>query len=493
MSAPTDVARTTLRIGPLAALARAVSFVVPIAVARVHGAGPATDAFFWALAVPTFVYAIAGAVVGPAVMPVLARLGRDAPGSVGAFVGGTLLLAAGASALVASLGVVMGPAFVAGATRFGSATAILAVGQLLALAPMTVIVAVISVLRAGTESEGSFRVSVLAPLARGGVTLAVVLASAGRLDAPVALPLAYGLGGVAEVGVLVAALWHTPARPAWPDGVTRDALRATLAVMAPLLLAEALLALGPTVDRALASAAGSGAVSALEYADRARLIPRTFLDVTLVAVSLRAWSHARASGDLEGQRRAVATAAWWVLLLAPPVLAGMSIGRHVLVGLMYGGGRMDPQSLALTADALDGYLPGVLFGIVGIVFARAWVIEGKARALVGMAAAALVANTLAGAWLATALGVRGVALGASAGALVEAVVTAVGLGWPVLATLPRRAWRHAAGSVLASVTCALIARTHAAPVTLADRTLWGYAVVLVTVLVWGARTARRGP
>jgi putative peptidoglycan lipid II flippase len=492
VSGSTDVARTTLRIGPFAALARAVSFVVPLVVARVHGAGPETDAFFWALSVPTFVYAIAGSVVGPATLPVVARLGRSHPGSVGGFVGGALALATVAAGVVAGLGVVLGPALVGGATRFGPLTAGLAVGQLLALAPMTVLVAVISVLRAGAESEGAFRVSVLAPLARGGTTLAVVLAAAGWLEAPVALPLAYGLGGVAEAIVLTGALWRTPARPAWPDTPAVAALRETFAVMAPLLVAEALLALAPTFDRAYASAAGTGAVSALEYADRARLIPRTFLDVTLVAVSLQVWSQARARGDVLGQRRAVATAVWWILLLVPPALAGMSIGRHVIVGLMYGGGRMDPEALRLTADALDGYLPGVLFGIVGIVLARAWVLEGRARALVGMAAGALAANALVGAWLAPLLGVRGAALGASAGALVEALVTALGLGAAVFGEVPRRAWGLAVVSVGISIGCAALARAHAPPVALTDLALWAYALVLVGALAWGARVARRG-
>lgn len=490
------VGATTLRIGPLAVLARGVAFVVPVAVARVYGAGPHTDAFFWALALPTFVYAVAGAVTGAATLPSLARLQREAPASVAGFVSGALLVAGGVSMLAALVGAVAAPGTALHTTRFADDVAAEAALHVAVLAPLTVGVAVLSVLRAAVEAEGAFATSVGAPLARGAVTLGGVLL-AGKLDAmglgQVSLPLAYVFGVLAEVTVLAAAWRRGGHRLAWPDVQARSALREAGRSVLPLVAAEALLACGPAVDRTLAARVGGGAVSALEYADRARLVPRTLLDGTLVAVALRAWAKARAEGDLDGQREAVATSLWWVLLLAPPMLAGMSIGRIVLVDLLYGGGTMQEDARLATAQALDGYLPGVLAGLLGMLLARAWAVEGRSRALVAVAAATLVTNVLVGTVLHARLGVAGVALGASAGHAVHALIAALGLRHALRGTLPLRAWRDAGLVVGVSLGCALAARWLPAPSNVLDPTLLGFAVVLVATLLRGATWARRGP
>ncbi len=76
---PPTVGRTSALLVPLARVSRGLAFVVPLVVAMWFGVGEVTDAWYWALAFPTFALVLASTALGTAATPAIAQVCRDRP------------------------------------------------------------------------------------------------------------------------------------------------------------------------------------------------------------------------------------------------------------------------------------------------------------------------------------------------------------------------------------------------------------------------------
>ncbi len=490
---PSDAAtvgRTALGLAPLAVLSRGVAFFVPVAVARVWGAIPATDAFFWALGVPTFVLVLAAMAVATVLIVPLSELRARAPDRVPGFVGAALLAAAAAAAAFAAIFAALSPVAAALTTRFDPETTRLAARAAWTLVPFASTVAAATVARVACEAHGAFRVSVGAPLARGAVVIGAVVASA-----PAGaewLPACFLAGNLVEIGILVWALGRVGAGPAWPRAWPPE-LTAALTRVAPVLGGEGLVASNLLVDRAFAATLAAGSVSLLEYADRAQMIPRTLLESTLVSVAFAGWAAARARGDDEARRAAVATSLWWVLLFAPPMLAGLSVGRVALARLLYGGGTLSAEQLATVAANIDAFLPGVLFGLLGALIVKAHVVEGRTTLVLGLGLMSFALNASLNVALIGSLGLVGLAASSSITTAVVTVVSFVRLAPELRGALGPRAAAAAVLVVLGSLGVTIVAHVFAfAPATVLDPWLWAASLPCFGLLAFAASRARAG-
>jgi putative peptidoglycan lipid II flippase len=487
-----SIGRTTLLLAPIALIARTVAFFVPVVVARVYGVQPETDAFFWALSVPTFLLVLASMAVATVLVPPLARLRAHAPAEVPRFLGAALTYA-GLGTLVFGVGfALVAPAILRATTTFDVPTRALAARACWELLPLLVAVALASVVRTACEVYGRFRVTVGAPLLRATVVIALLLSAPGE-GVSRWLTIAFSAGMVAELTLLAGTLVGggvrvSPSLRAPAD--LRDAARA----VAPVLTGEAMVALNLVVDKAFAANLGPGAVSLLEYADRAQMIPRTVLESTLVTVAFNAWARTRAAGDVQEQQRAVSRALLWLLLLAPPVLAGMSIGRVALIELLYGGGAFSDEDVARTASALDAFLPGVLFSLLGALVVKAHILDGRIRLVLALGVLSFTMNAALDALLVRAWGLPGLATATS---LTTVTVTAISLTFlaPSLrGTMPSRAVAGAGALAAAAAAFGVGARLAGfAPGRVSDPALWAASIPCFVLLAAGALRARTLP
>ncbi len=482
-----SIGRTSLLLAPLAVVARAVAFFVPVFIARWYGVQSATDAFYWALSVPTFLLILGSTTMGTVLVPVLARLRVEAPDRVAPFVGATATLAA---ALFVALGVLFSTAapWVL-PDAFDPPTRALAARFAWALVPFLASVAVAAVLKAACEVHGRFSGPAGAPVVRALTTIFVV--GTFRDLGPMVLPAGVLCGSLAESILLALVLTREGLRLrphlALPPELA-DAARA----FGPVLGGETMVALNLVVDKQFAATGPEGSVSLLEYADRARMIPQTLLESTLLVVAFNAWSAARARGEDEGRHRGVATALWWVCLLAPPVLGGMAVGREALVRLLYEHGAFTPEHTAITADALGAYVPGVLFSLLGALIVKAHIVAGRYRLVFALGVLSFALNAALNAALQPIFGLAGLAMATS---ITTAVVTLTSFGrlLPDLrgAFPPARAWT-AVGLALASGALALAATFRGfAPGNITDPWLWVASVPFLGLLGAGALRVRR--
>jgi putative peptidoglycan lipid II flippase len=473
---PAPVGRTALALVPLVVVSRGAGFFVSIAVAAWYGVGAATDAWYWAQGLPAVALVVASSAAATAITPHLARLRVVDPRAEGALIGGAAawaaLLAAGACLPLC----VLGPTLVR-ATSFEPATRELAARFLWEAVPVAALMSAAAVLRAACEVRGRFRSVSLLPLCRAVASLAFLAASRSWLGVH-ALPWSLVAGELVGIAISVGVLKSMRV----PLGVGMGtALRTLVGDVGLLLVGEVLVALHVLADKGTAGLLPPGSVATLEFASRARVIPQTILEGTLVMVAFSTWSRLRAESQPEAARAQMAQSLRWTVAIAAPVLAGMFVARHLLVAVLFLRGEFGADDAARTASMLAWYLPGVLPTLLATLAMKALVVERNLALVAWMGLGSLALKIVCNATLVQALGLPGLALSAT---LVSLAVAAVYVGALRL--------RHTGlgGSLAAVGVSALVAalvEVRGAPTSFLDPALWIAAVSLLAVLGVGAR------
>lgn len=482
------VGRTALLLVPLAVLSRGVAFLVPVVVARWFGVGPVTDAWFWALSFPTFALVLASTAVGTASLPALARASVESPERVGE-IAGSLMAWAGLVSL--GVGVLFGlalPMALPHLTAFDADTVRLATGLLRALVPFMALTCAGAVLRVTAEVQGRFQAVAVTPVLRAAVVIGAMGALRGPLG-PYALPAGLFIGEVAQVLYWGWLGWQGGVRLRFGLGLD-STVRQVGRDLAPILGGEVLVALNLVIDKGFAAMLPSGSVATLEYADRARVIPQTVLESSLLMVSFATWSNLRAGGRFREARESMDAALRWTLALAAPPLAGMYIGRFILVRLMFERGAFGPEDTAASASVLGWFIPGILPNLLGILAVRAHVVERNLRLVFGMGVVSVLLNTVGDAVLIGPLGLSGLALATTLNNLVVS-------GVYVLALRPAwsgRSWLGPLAVAGASIgVAAAVELRWGAPTSLLDPHLWAATVACCALLALGVATTGLRP
>lgn len=195
----------------------------------------------------------------------------------------------------------------------------------------------------------------------------------------------------------------------------------------PLILVSCLGELQILAERYLASLTGGGAVAAMDYA---RFLTELGHFLIIVPIGLIGLGHYSRLSAAETEAKAARHGALLLLLLVP-ASAFLAIAGEGLLRLLYLRGRFDADSLALTQAALRGLALG-LWAYSGSYFLQS-VYSARLRSGVVLRGELLFTTiTLAGMLLlAPRLGVFGLALGSSCGALVS--LSFYLSRWPALA------------------------------------------------------------
>jgi len=403
----TGVGRTALGLVPLALLARGSAFAVTIALALWFGVDRATDAYFYAVAFPVFALVIFTNAIGIALTPALARVLERAPAEAESLVGSVCTWGVALGLALGTLVCLGLPPVLPGLTAFDAWTLELTERFLWELLPYMALTPVSAALRVGCEVRGAFRSASLAPAVRA---LATILGTGALLvpAGPDAMPLGLVVGELAQVAWLWGVL-------AWSGLVVRPTARRSRALglvardTLPILGAEVMVASNLVVDKVFAGTLDTGAVATLEYADRARVIPRVLLASTLMPVAYAAWSHMQAR-EQEGFGHAVDQSLRWVAALSAPVLAGMFIARVLLVRWLFERGEFTAADTWLSAEILRWYLPGVWPLLLGTMAIRAHVIRGRLWLVFWLGVGSAVHNAGWNLALMGPMGLEGIAL-----------------------------------------------------------------------------------
>ncbi|MFE2761070.1 lipid II flippase MurJ [Streptomyces halstedii] len=467
------LARAAAGAAGLTVVAALLGLVRDQAVARLFGAGHASDAFLVAWTVPEMAATLLiedgmALLLVPAFSLALTRRASAAsPGDpVRALVADTFPRLAAALACAGAL-LIAGAPWVVGVLAPGLEDPGLAVDCTRLTAVTVLTFGVTGYFSAALRAHGRF-------LGPAGVYIAY---NAGIIGMTLALHAVWGVRAAAAGVAVGSVLMILTLLPGFVTLVLRRRVRGTpapegrdaaapllgAAVLAPVVLFVVSRQSQVFVERFLASSLSDGAISHLNFAQKVAQLPMV-LSMMICTVTFPVVARAMASGDREGARRRVErdlALAGTVVLLGTAMVLGYA---PQIVEVLFQRGAFDAADTTATAGVMRVYALGLLGHTLVGALCRPYFSSGRPTwyPLAAMGAGLLV-TAGAGAALTGRFGVDGIAAANALGISTAAVLMLLGLGSRAVAVRVRAVALSLARPALAAATAGAAGRL-AAPV-----------------------------
>ena len=197
-------------------------------------------------------------------------------------------------------------------------------------------------------------------------------------------------------------------------------LRRVLVLMGPGTVGLAATQVNVFVNTVLATAQGTGAVSWLNYAFRLMYLPIGLFGVSIATAAIPAVSRHAAQDDRAGIRRTIADGMTLMMMLNVPATVGLIALASPIVRLIFERRAFTPLDTAATAGALQFYAIGLIgYSVVRIASPTFYALN-ESRTPVTVSMASVLVNAGLNIVLAQFMGYRGLALGTSIAAIVNA-------------------------------------------------------------------------
>jgi len=395
-----NLLKSLAAVSSMTMLSRILGFVRDTLVARVFGAGAATDAFFVAFKLPNLLRRIfAEGAFSQAFVPILAEYknqqGEEAARTFVAYVSGLLTLVL---ALVTALGMLAAPwviwatapGFVDSAEKFELTTALLRVTF-----PYILLISLASLAGAILNTWNRFAVPAFVPTLLNLSMIVFTLFLTPYFDPPVMalawavlvgglLQLLYQLPHLKKIGMLV-----LPRLNLRDAGVWR-----VLRQMGPAILGVSASQFSLIINTIFASFLAAGSVSWMYYADRLMELPAGVLGVALGTILLPVLAKSFASQDSQEYSRLMDWGLRLCLLLALPCSLALAVLAEPLVVTLFQYGAFSANDALMTERALIAYAVGLLGIILIKVLAPGFYARQNIKTPVRIALVSLLATQL---------------------------------------------------------------------------------------------------
>ena len=396
------------------------------------GAGDANDAFRVASRIPNLVRDLfAEGAMSAAFVPTftshLTLHGRERAWHLGSSVINALLLVTG---VVVALGMVFADPLV---RLFASDFAAvpgkleLTVDLTRITFPFLSMVAVAAALMGMLNSLGHFFVPALSPamfnVAIIVMSLAFIPLAPSRGVAPIIIvALATLVGGIAQLVIQWPPLVREGFRYRPVLDFKDEGLQRVLLLMGPGTIGMAATQMNVFVNTVLATSQGTGAVSWLDFAFRLMYLPIGLFGVSIATAATPAISRLVAEQDFARIRATLADALGLMLFLNVPATIGLIVLARPIVAVIFEHGEFTSADTVATAAALQFYAIGLVgYSVVRIISPTFYALQ-RSRVPVTVSVASVVVNVVLNIALVRVMGYRGLALGTSLTAMINASV-----------------------------------------------------------------------
>lgn len=381
-------------------VSRILGFARDAIIARVFGAGLATDAFFVAFKLPNLLRRIfAEGAFSQAFVPILAEVkNRDGAAAARDFVDHVATLLAVVLCGVTVVGVlaapvivyVSAPGFAAQPDKFATTVALLRITF-----PYILFISLASLAGGVLNTWSRFSVPAFTPTLLNVSFIAFSLLAAPLFDQPVmALAWAVLVGGLLQLGFqlpFLARVRMLP-RPRWNPRDPR--VWRVLTLMGPAIFGVSIGQISLLINSIFASFLVTGSVSWLYYADRLMEFPTGVLGVALGTILLPSLAKSHADGADGEYSRLLDWGLRLTLLLAIPASVALALLATPLVATLFHHGAFAAQDVEMTRRALVAYSVGLLGLILVKVLAPGFYARQNIRTPVRIAVLTLGATQL---------------------------------------------------------------------------------------------------
>ncbi len=383
-------------ISSMTLLSRILGFVRDTVIARIFGAGLATDAFFVAFKIPNFLRRLfAEGAFSQAFVPILSeyknRRGEDELRDLIDYVSGMLALALFVVVVIGVLAApyiiyVSAPGFARDPGKFN-----LTVDLLRITFPYILFISLTALAGGILNTFSRFAVPAFTPVLLN-VSFIVFAAWLTPYFDPPAKALAWAVftGGVLQLAFQIPFLWRMRALPRFKLNLQHEGVRRVLRQMGPALFGVSVGQISLLLNVIFASFLLTGSVSWLYYADRLMEFPAGMLGVALGTILLPSLSkhYVNKSGDEYS-----ALLDWGLrltFLLAAPAAAGLAVMAMPLITTLFMYGAFSVADADATRAALMAYSGGLLGLILVKVLAPAFYARQDIRTPVKIAVVTLL-------------------------------------------------------------------------------------------------------
>ena len=426
------LARSAGVFGLATITSRILGLVREQVMAYYFGAGDANDAFRIASRIPNLIRDLfAEGAMSAAFIPTFTREltlhGRERAWHLANSVINALLLVTGAIVLLAI--VFAGPIVTLYASNYAEVPGKLELTIYLAriVTPFLTLVALAAVLMGMLNSLGHFFVPALSPAMFNvaGILMAVTLIPfAPRLGVmPITIiAVATLVGGLAQLAIQLPPLRKEGFRYRPTLDLKDDSLRRVLLLMGPGTVGMAATQINVFVNSVLATGQGTGAVSWLEFAFRLMYLPIGLFGVSIATAATPAISRMVAQKDFPRIRSTLAHGLGLMFFLNVPATIGLMVLAQPIIAVIFERGHFTPNDTLATAAALQLYAIGLIgYSVVRIISPTFYAL-GHSRIPVMVSAGSVLVNIAFSVTLVNVMGYRGLALGTSITAIVNASI-----------------------------------------------------------------------
>ena len=367
-----NLLRALATVSSLTLLSRILGYLRDFFIARVFGAGLATDVFFVAFRIPNLLRRLFGeGAFSQAFVPVLAEVrNRQTPEETRALVDCVSTALFLALLVTAALGVaaapllvyLSAPGFAADAAKFA-----LAVELLRITFPYILFISLVALAAAILNTWSRFAVPAFTPVLLNVSIIVAIVFFADRFDPPVlALAWAVFAGGFAQLALQLPFLARIGMLPRWRMNLKHPGVVRILKLMAPAVFGVSVSQVSLLINTVFASFLVTGSVSWLYYADRLMEFPAGVLGAALGTILLPSLSKYHADGAPGEYARLLDWGLRVTLLLALPAAAALAVLAMPLIATLFHYGRFSAEDAWMTREALVAYS----LGLVGMILVK---------------------------------------------------------------------------------------------------------------------------
>ena len=390
--------KSTALVSAMTLISRVLGFVRDMVIARVFGAGLATDAFFVAFKIPNFLRRLfAEGAFSQAFVPVLSeyktqREHEEVRELVDRVTGtlGAILFAITAIGVIAApiLVSIFAPGFIDEQEKHQ-----LAAEMLRLTFPYLLFISLTALAGGILNSYGRFGVPALTPVLLNISLIGCALWLAPEMERPVTA-LAWGvfIAGAAQLAFQLPFLKQLKLlpRPRW--GWRDSGVRKILKLMAPAIFGSSVAQINLLFDTLIASLLVTGSVSWLYYSDRLMEFPLGLFGVALATVILPSLSRKHSADDPAAFSATLDWALRWAMIIALPAAIGLGLLAGPMLTTLFQYDQFGARDVAMAQMSLIAYSLGLPGFILIKVLAPGFFARQDTKTPVRIGVRAMVAN-----------------------------------------------------------------------------------------------------
>jgi putative peptidoglycan lipid II flippase len=423
-----NLLRALAAVSSLTMVSRVLGYARDFFIARLFGAGLATDAFFVAFKIPNLLRRLfAEGAFSQAFVPILGEYkNRSSPEETRSLVDCISTVLFLALVLAAVLGMVAAPlivhvtapGFAAQPDKFALTVALLRITF-----PYILFISLVALAAGILNTWNRFAVPAITPALLNVAFIVGAVFFAGYFDPPV-LVLAWAVfaGGLLQLAFQLPFLARLKLLPRWRFDFSHPGLRRVLLLMLPAAFGVSVSQISLLINQIFASFLATGSISWLYYADRLMELPAGVLGVAVGTILLPSLSKYHADAKPAEYSRLLDWGLRITVLLAVPSAAALAVLALPLIAMLFHYGRFTAEDAWMTRQALMAYSVGLIGIILVKILAPGFYARQNVATPVKIGIATLIATQAMNAAFIVPLRHAGLALAIGLGACLNAAL-----------------------------------------------------------------------